>query len=126
MSASHLEQLGRAATVLGLHLDAGQQAALLEYLALIQKWTKVYNLTAVRDPDEMLTHHLLDSLAVIAPLQKQLAALKERGVGRKNARSGTHSSASATTHTRVGPLCGRSWTRHALGLLPGLQLSRRP
>lgn len=80
MSASHLEQLGRAATVLGLHLDAGQQAALLEYLALIQKWTKVYNLTAVRNPDEMLTHHLLDSLAVIAPLQKQLAALKEQGV----------------------------------------------
>ena len=81
MSASHLEQLGKAATALGLHLDAGQQAALLEYLALIQKWTKVYNLTAVRDPDEMLTHHLLDSLAVIAPLQKQLAALKEHGVG---------------------------------------------
>lgn len=81
MSVSHLEQLGREAAALGLHLDAGQQAALLEYLALIQKWTKVYNLTAVRDPDEMLTHHLLDSLAVIAPLQKQLAALKEQGVG---------------------------------------------
>ena len=80
MSANHLEQLGKAATALGLHLDAAQQAALLEYLALIQKWTKVYNLTAVRDPDEMLTHHLLDSLAVIAPLQKQLAALQEQGV----------------------------------------------
>ena len=79
MSASHLEQLGKAATSLGLNLDAAQQAALLEYLALIQKWTKVYNLTAVRNPDEMLTHHLLDSLAVIAPLQKQLAALKEQG-----------------------------------------------
>jgi 16S rRNA (guanine527-N7)-methyltransferase len=39
---------------------------------LIQKWTKVYNLTAVRDPSEMLTHHLLDSLAVIAPLRRQL------------------------------------------------------
>ncbi len=80
MSASHLEQLGKAVTALGLNLDAAQQAALLEYLALIQKWTKVYNLTAVRNPDEMLTHHLLDSLAVIAPLQKQLAALKEQGV----------------------------------------------
>lgn len=80
MSASHLEQLGKAATALGLNLDAAQQAALLEYLVLIQKWTKVYNLTAVRNPDEMLTHHLLDSLAVIAPLQKQLAALKEQGV----------------------------------------------
>ena len=39
---------------------------------MIQKWTKVYNLTAVRDPAEMLTHHLLDSLAVIAPLDRQL------------------------------------------------------
>ena len=81
MSASHLEQLGKAATALGLNLDAVRQGALLEYLALIQKWTKVYNLTAVRNPDEMLTHHLLDSLAVIAPLQKQLNVLKEQGVG---------------------------------------------
>jgi 16S rRNA (guanine527-N7)-methyltransferase len=80
MSTSHLEQLGAAASTLGLNLDAAQRAALLEYLALIQKWTKVYNLTAVRNPDEMLTHHLLDSLAVIAPLQKQLHVLKQQGV----------------------------------------------
>ncbi len=80
MSASHLEQLGKAASSLGLNLDAAQQGALLEYLALIQKWTRVYNLTAVRNPDEMLTHHLLDSLSVIAPLQKQLSVLKEQGV----------------------------------------------
>jgi 16S rRNA (guanine527-N7)-methyltransferase len=58
-----------------LVLDDGQVAALLAYLDLIQKWTKVYNLTAVRVPAEMLTHHLLDSLAVIAPLRRQLAAL---------------------------------------------------
>ena len=63
---------------LGLVLEDGQVAALLEYLGLIQKWTRVYNLTAVRDPQEMLTHHLLDSLAVIAPMRRQLAAL---GVG---------------------------------------------
>ena len=63
---------------LGLALDDGQVAALLDYLGLIQKWTRVYNLTAVRDPQEMLTHHLLDSLAVIAPMRRQLAAL---GVG---------------------------------------------
>ncbi|MDD2881659.1 MAG: 16S rRNA (guanine(527)-N(7))-methyltransferase RsmG [Rhodoferax sp.] len=60
---------------LDLALSDAQVAALLSYLALIQKWTKVYNLTAVRDPDEMLTHHLLDSLAVIAPLRRQLASL---------------------------------------------------
>lgn len=60
---------------LDLALSDAQVTALLDYLALIQKWTKVYNLTAVRDPDEMLTHHLLDSLAVIAPLRCQLANL---------------------------------------------------
>ena len=60
---------------LGLELVDGQVAALLDYLDLIQKWTRVYNLTAVRDPQEMLTHHLLDSLAVIAPMRRQLAAL---------------------------------------------------
>ena len=60
---------------LDLALSDVQLAALLDYLALIQKWTKVYNLTAVRDPDEMLTHHLLDTLAVISPLRRQLADL---------------------------------------------------
>lgn len=59
---------------LGLALDDAQVQRLLDYLDLIQKWTKVYNLTAVRNPEEMLTHHLLDSLVVIAPLRRQLAA----------------------------------------------------
>ncbi len=57
---------------LSLLLSETQIAQLLTYLDLIQKWTKVYNLTAVRDPAEMLTHHLLDSLAVIAPLHREL------------------------------------------------------
>jgi 16S rRNA (guanine527-N7)-methyltransferase len=43
---------------------------LLAYAALIQKWNKVYNLTALRDPADMLTHHLLDSLTAIAPLSR--------------------------------------------------------
>ena len=60
---------------LGLVLSDAQVEHLLAYLALIQKWTKVYNLTAVRDPAEMLTHHLLDSLAVIHPLRNQIAVL---------------------------------------------------
>lgn len=60
---------------LGLAHSAAQVQQLLGYLDLIQKWTKVYNLTAVRDPAEMLTHHLLDSLAAIPPLDKQLQAL---------------------------------------------------
>ena len=61
---------------LALPLDDVQVKHLLDYLDLIQKWTKVYNLTAVRDPQEMLTHHLLDSMAVIAPLRQQLAAMR--------------------------------------------------
>ncbi len=60
---------------LNLVLGDVQVGQLLDYLALIQKWTKVYNLTAVRNPEEMLTHHLLDSLAVIAPLRLQVQAL---------------------------------------------------
>jgi 16S rRNA (guanine527-N7)-methyltransferase len=66
---------------LALPLTDAQIMQLLDYRALIEKWTKVYNLTAVRDPAEMLTHHLLDSLAVIAPLRKQLAAGGVRGAG---------------------------------------------
>ena len=53
---------------LKLSLTDKQVAQLLGYLKLIAKWTKVYNLTAVRDPVEMMTHHLLDSLAVVVPL----------------------------------------------------------
>ncbi|MEX1168411.1 MAG: 16S rRNA (guanine(527)-N(7))-methyltransferase RsmG [Hydrogenophaga sp.] len=56
---------------LGLALSEAQVTQLLDYLALLQKWNKVYNLTAVRDPAEMLTHHLLDSLAAIGPLVRQ-------------------------------------------------------
>jgi 16S rRNA (guanine527-N7)-methyltransferase len=65
--------LEHAAPSLGLALTGEQIDALLAYLQLIQKWNKVYNLTAVRDPADMLTHHLLDSLAVMAPLRGQLA-----------------------------------------------------
>ena len=60
-------------TQLQLKLSDTQVGQLLNYLRLIAKWTKVYNLTAVRDPAEMMTHHLLDSLAVIAPLRRQVA-----------------------------------------------------
>ena len=60
---------------LGLSLTSEQQLQLLAYMDLIAKWTRVYNLTAVRDVNEMLTHHLLDSLAVIAPLRRELAKL---------------------------------------------------
>lgn len=69
------DRILEAGAKLGLDLSAQQAQLLADYLALIQKWTKVYNLTAVRDPEEMLTHHLFDSLSVIAPLQRQLAEM---------------------------------------------------
>jgi len=70
MSTNLAEGLRAGIQALGLDLSAEQQQRLLDYMALIQKWTKVYNLTAVRDPAEMLTHHLLDSLTAIAPLTR--------------------------------------------------------
>ena len=60
---------------LKLDLLPSQVGALLAYMALIQKWNKVYNLTALRSSDEMLTHHLLDSLSVVLPLRAQLEAM---------------------------------------------------
>jgi 16S rRNA (guanine527-N7)-methyltransferase len=56
---------------LGLDLADAQVDQLVQYLGLLQKWGKVYNLTAVLDEQAMLTHHLLDSLAVVAPLRRQ-------------------------------------------------------
>jgi 16S rRNA (guanine527-N7)-methyltransferase len=63
-----LHTLKAGVAELGLDLQPVQFDQLMAYLALIQKWNKVYNLTAVRDPQEMLTHHLLDSLTAIVPL----------------------------------------------------------
>ena len=71
MSAVLEKELRDGLLGLGLALQDGQVAQLLAYLELIRKWNRVYNLTAVRDPHEMLTHHLLDSLAVVQPLQRQ-------------------------------------------------------
>jgi len=67
------ERLLAGTQALGVALSEAQAAQLLDYLALLQKWNRVYNLTAVRDPQEMLTQHLLDSLAAVPPLQRWLA-----------------------------------------------------
>ena len=66
----------RSAAAMGLTLSAAQADQLLAYLALIQKWNQVYNLTAVRDPAAMMSHHLLDSLSIIAPLRRRVAGLQ--------------------------------------------------
>jgi 16S rRNA (guanine527-N7)-methyltransferase len=68
-------ELGAGLQTLAIDLTVVQVGQLLDYLALIQKWNKVYNLTALRDPAAMLTQHLLDSLAVVSPLRRVLAGL---------------------------------------------------
>lgn len=55
---------------MSLSLPAGAEAKLSAYLGLLAKWNKTFNLTAIRDPAEMVTHHLLDSLAVLPALEK--------------------------------------------------------
>lgn len=67
-------RLAEGISALGLVLPTGVEEKLAAYLALLVKWNKVYNLTAVRDPQEMVTHHLLDSLAVLAVLEKSVPA----------------------------------------------------
>lgn len=61
-------ELSRGVSALGLELTPEIQQKLLDYLALLQKWNKVYNLTAIRNAEQMISHHLLDSLAVLPHL----------------------------------------------------------
>ena len=75
------KQLQAGADALALGLTEAQITQLLDFLSLLQKWNKVYNLTAVRDPQEMLTHHLLDSLAAVGPLRRHVAAQAGEGGG---------------------------------------------
>ena len=64
-------QLAAGIAALGLVLPAGAEAKLLAYLALLDKWNRVYNLTAVREPGRMVSHHLLDSLAAVPFFQAE-------------------------------------------------------
>ncbi len=65
------QTLAEGCESLGLELTAEQQARLLRYLALLHKWNRVYNLTAIRDETRSVSHHLLDSLAVVPHLRGQ-------------------------------------------------------
>jgi 16S rRNA (guanine527-N7)-methyltransferase len=65
VTSKHAEELAQGALELGVEVSPKQQQQLLAYLALLIKWNKAYNLTAVRDPDEMVSRHLLDSLSVV-------------------------------------------------------------
>jgi 16S rRNA (guanine527-N7)-methyltransferase len=78
--ATELEQGQQA---LGLALSPELQARLLQYLDLIGRWNRVYNLTAIRDPQAMLVQHLLDCLAAWPALRRHLADAHPPSAGRQ-------------------------------------------
>lgn len=64
-----------AGSALGMALEPRALERLLAYLALLQRWNTTYNLTAVRDPKQMVTQHLADCMAVVPPLLRQVGAV---------------------------------------------------
>ena len=74
------EQLAQGLQEMGLSLPKTQQLMLLEYVALLKKWNKTYNLTALRNEDKMISHHLLDSLTLL-PYVKNAKTLMDVGSG---------------------------------------------
>jgi 16S rRNA (guanine527-N7)-methyltransferase len=74
------QALAGGLAALGVVLDAAAQAKLLAYVALLEKWNRTHNLTAIREPERMITHHLLDSLATLRHLP-QATSLRLIDVG---------------------------------------------
>ncbi|WP_417788421.1 16S rRNA (guanine(527)-N(7))-methyltransferase RsmG [Stutzerimonas xanthomarina] len=79
--ANLADELRLGALQLGLDLSSLQQQQLMDYLALLTKWNKAYNLTAVRDPAEMVSRHLLDSLSVVPQAEQGGARWLDVGSG---------------------------------------------
>lgn len=76
------DSLHRGVAELGLELPQGAEALLMRYVALLEKWNRTYNLTAIREPAEVVSHHLLDSLAVVPHLPVPAeGALADVGAG---------------------------------------------
>ncbi|MBO1114439.1 16S rRNA (guanine(527)-N(7))-methyltransferase RsmG [Bordetella petrii] len=68
------QRLRQASETLDLQVDEPQAGKLLAYLAQMQRWNRTYNLTAIRDPRQMLVQHLFDSLSVVNPLSRAIEA----------------------------------------------------
>ena len=77
---SFADSLAAGIAQMRLNIPAAQQQKLLAYLALLQKWNKTYNLTALRDPAQMVSHHLLDSLTLL-PYLAQAQSMIDVGSG---------------------------------------------
>lgn len=74
-------QLERGIAALGLQLPEGAVQRLLDYQALLERWNAAYNLTAIRDPADMVTRHLLDSLAILPYVRGETLADLGTGPG---------------------------------------------
>lgn len=78
---SQEKRLAAGLKALNLQCSLEVQARLLDYVRLLDKWNRVYNLTAIRDPAEMVTRHLLDSLTVLPFLPEQARRILDVGTG---------------------------------------------
>jgi 16S rRNA (guanine527-N7)-methyltransferase len=79
MTPQAVLERGLGELAIALHPDSIQK--LLAYLNLLEKWNRTYNLTAIRDPVKVVSHHLLDSLAVLRELPDRVGALVDVGSG---------------------------------------------
>lgn len=71
-----VDAVARTAASLDLALSPAQITALSDHLNLLRRWNAAYNLTSIRNWDRMITHHLADCLAVVAPLRRELRDLR--------------------------------------------------
>lgn len=71
MSTQEGTQLAAAGEALGLQIDDSQIGQITRYLDLLERWNRTYNLTAVRERQEMLLQHVVDCMAVVAPLERR-------------------------------------------------------
>lgn len=76
MDAVIVEKLADSIAQLGLDVTVEQQEKLLGYMDLLKRWNKTYNLTALKTDEQILAHHILDSLAVIRPLRDRFTSLE--------------------------------------------------
>lgn len=74
------QQLIAGLEELGLSVETAQEQALLQFMQQLKRWNKTYNLTAIKSDEQMLSHHILDSLAVVRPLRKLLADYQDISV----------------------------------------------
>jgi 16S rRNA (guanine527-N7)-methyltransferase len=126
MNSSLEQQLAAGIDELGLSLDTAVVAQLLAFVGLLQKWNKTYNLTAIRQPAEMVSHHVLDSLSVLPVLLPwlQKSALAGRRPGFRDACVTPGAGCSAVPAEQVGQLNRLRFCDVGSGAgLPGLVLA---